>query len=297
MSGEHEIKLMCETFTASRSGYYGWLRSDQSVRAQEERALREQIVSVHTQSRGTYGSPRVTAALRAQGTGVGRNRVARLMRQAGLRGRQKGRFRVVTTDSRHHERIAPNRLATRPIPTKANQVWVSDLTYVPTAEGWLYVAGVLDRCTRRLVGWAMGSTLDTTLPLAALTMALRQRQPLPGLIHHSDRGVQYASAAYRDALSVHGLVASMSRRGNCYDNAAMEAFLQSYRWNTLIPSSRAVSSADRPLACHIRTASSLKAGSNRRGVAPVLLLWVIVGLFLGAQPVSVKPEQPQVGQP
>ena len=229
MSGEHEVKLMCETFTASRSGYYGWLRSDQTVRAQKERALREQIVTVHTQSRGTYGSPRVTAALRAQGTGVGRNRVARLMRKAGLRGRQKSRFRVVTTDSKHTEPIAPNRLTAEAAPTKADQVWMSDLTYVPTAEGWLYVAGVLDRCTRRLVGWAMGSSLDTSLPLAALTMALRQRQPSPGLIHHSDRGVQYASGAYRDLLAEHGLVASMSRRGNCYDNAAMEAFWSSLK--------------------------------------------------------------------
>lgn len=229
MSGEHEVKLMCETFEASRSGYYGWLRADQSVRAQEECALREQIAIVHAQSRGTYGSPRVTAALRAQGRGVGRNRVAHIMRTAGLRGRQKRRFRVVTTDSRHDEPIAPNRLASQPIPTKANQVWVSDMTYVPTAEGWLYVAGILDRGTRRLVGWAMGSHMDTSLPLAALTMALRQRQPLPGLIHHSDRGIQYASAAYRDALAVHGLVPSMSRPGNCYDNAAMEAFWSSLK--------------------------------------------------------------------
>lgn len=229
MSGEHDIKLMCETFGASRSGYYDWLSADQRVRAQQERALREQIEAVHKQSRGTYGSPRVTAALRAHGTSVGHNRVARLMRKAGLRGRQKARFRVVTTDSRHGHPIAPNRLAMQPLPTKADQVWVSDLTYVPTAEGWLYVAGVLDRCTRRLVGWAMGSTLEASLPTAALTMALRQRRPAPGLIHHSDRGVQYASGAYRDLMAEHGLVASMSRRGNCYDNAAMEAFWSSLK--------------------------------------------------------------------
>jgi putative transposase len=229
MNGEHDIKLMCETFGASRSGYYDWLRSDQRVRVQQERALREQIEAVHKQSRGTYGSPRVTAALRAHGTSVGHNRVARLMRKAGLRGRQKARFRVVTTDSRHDHPIAPNRLAMQPVPTKADQVWVSDLTYVPTAEGWLYVAGVLDRCTRRLVGWAMGSSLEASLPTAALTMALRQRRPSPGLIHHSDRGVQYASGAYRDLMAEHGLVASMSRRGNCYDNAAMEAFWSSLK--------------------------------------------------------------------
>jgi transposase InsO family protein len=229
MSGEHEIKLMCETLNASRSGYYQWLRADETVRAQQDRALRDQIEAVHQHSRGTYGSPRVTAALRAKGTSVGHNRVARLMRKAGLRGRQKARYRVVTTDSRHDHPIAPNRLATQPVPTKADQVWMSDLTYIPTAEGWLYLAGVLDRCTRRLVGWAMGSNLETSLPAAALTMALRQRQPSPGLIHHSDRGVQYASDAYRDLMAENGLVASMSRRGNCYDNAAMEAFWSSLK--------------------------------------------------------------------
>ena len=229
MSGEHDIKLLCATFHVSRSGYYGWLRSDQRKRAQADRRLCEQIEAVHRQSRGTYGSPRVTAALRLQGDRVGHNRVARLMRRCGLRGRQKARYRVMTTDSRHSHPIAPNRLAELPMPSKADQVWVSDLTYVPTAEGWLYVAGVLDRCTRRLVGWAMGSSLDTALPLAALTMALNQRRPCAGLIHHSDRGVQYASAAYRTALSDHGLVASMSRSGNCYDNAAMEAFWSSLK--------------------------------------------------------------------
>lgn len=150
------------------------------------------------------------------------------MREAGLVGRQRRRYRVRTTDSRHGEPIAPNRLAAQPPPAKPDQVWVSDLTYVSTGEGWLYVAGVLDRCSRSVVGWALGSDLDTRLPLAALQMALSRRRPAPGLIHHSDRGVQYASAAYRAALTDHGLVASMSRKANCYDNAAMEAF-----WSTL----------------------------------------------------------------
>lgn len=181
--------------------------------------------------------------LRAQGEAVGRHRVARLMRQAGLRGRQRRRYRVRTTDSRHSHPIAPNRLAARPAPTKPNQVWVSDLTYVPTDEGWLYVAGVLDRCSRCLVGWAMGATLDTAVPLAALMMALRQRQPAPGLIHHSDRGVQYASADYRSALADHGLVASMSRKGNCYDNATMEAFWSSLK-NELVHRRRFATRAD-----------------------------------------------------
>ena len=138
-------------------------------------------------------------------------------------------YTLCTTDSRHSQPIAPNRLATPPAPTKPNQVWVSDLIYVPTDEGWLYLAGVPDRFSRCLVGWAMGSSLDTAVPLAALLMALRQRKPAAGLIHYSDRGVQYASAQYRSALAAHGLIASMSRKGNCYDNAAMESFRSSLK--------------------------------------------------------------------
>jgi transposase InsO family protein len=229
MSGEYPIKMLCVALAVSRSGYYAWRRSCGSAHARRDRELRAKIAVVHLQSRETYGSPRITAELRAQGEVVGRHRVARLMRQDGLRGRQRRRYRVRTTDSRHSHPIAPNRLATQPAPAKPDQVWLSDLTYVATDEGWLYVAGVLDRCSRRLVGWAMGATLDTAVPLAALMMALRQRQPRPGLVHHSDRGVQYASAAYRSALADHGLIASMSRKGNCYDNAAMEAFWSSLK--------------------------------------------------------------------
>lgn len=229
MSGEYPIKALCATLAVSRSGYYAWARATDSARACRDRELSAKIALVHQRSRGTYGSPRITMELRAQGEAVGRHRVARLMRQDGLRGRQRRRYRVRTTDSRHSHPIAPNRLAAQPAPTKPNQVWVTDLTYVPTDEGWLYVAGVLDLCSRCLVGWAMGATLDTAVPLAALRMALRQRQPSPGLVHHSDRGVQYASADYRSALAAHGLVASMSRKGNCYDNAAMEAFWSSLK--------------------------------------------------------------------
>jgi transposase InsO family protein len=233
MSGEHTIKALCETLGASRSAYYAWLKSAQSKRARHNNDLRGQITLIHAQSRQTYGSPRVTIELREQGEKVGRHRVARLMREAGLCGRQKRRYRVRTTDSAHSHPIAPNRLAELTAPTKPNQVWVSDLTYVPTDEGWLYVAGVLDKFSRYLIGWAMGSTLDTAVPLAALQMALRRRNPINALIHHSDRGVQYASAQYRQTLTDHGLIASMSRRGNCYDNATMEAFWSSLK-NELI---------------------------------------------------------------
>lgn len=226
MRGGHDLLLLCETLGVSRSGYYAWAKR-RSVRTQANERLLGQIQTIHAQSRATYGSPRVTQSLRRAGEKVGHNRVARLMQQAGLVGRQKRRYRVRTTDSNHDQPIAPNRLG-RATPARADQVWVSDLTYVPTDEGWLYLAGVLDRCSRYLVGWAMGSTLDTSLPLSALRMALNQRRPQPGLIHHSDRGVQYASGAYRDALAEHGVVSSMSRKANCYDNAAMESF-----WSTL----------------------------------------------------------------
>lgn len=228
MSDEHPIKSLCAVFSVSRSGYYAWLRASDSVRIRRDERLRVKIAELHRQFRHTYGSPRMTLELRAQGERVGRHRVARLMREEGLCGRQNRRYRVRTTDSNHSHPIAANRLATLPVPTEPDRVWVSDLTYVQTGEGWLYLAGVLDRCTRVLVGWAMGSSLETALPLAALMMALHQRRPRAGLIHHSDRGVQYASAQYRSALANHGLLASMSRKANCYDNAVMEAF-----WSTL----------------------------------------------------------------
>lgn len=228
MNGEHAIKTLCAVLTVSRSGYYNWQKAGESARARETRALAERIARVHASSRKTYGSPRVSAALRAEGWPVGRGRVARLMREAGLHGRQRRRYRVRTTDSNHDHPIAPNRLAQAPVPTKPDQIWVADITYVDTDEGWLYLAGVLDLYSRRLIGWAMRPSLETALPLAALHMALRQRRPAAGLLHHCDRGCQYASAVYRNTLADHGCTASMSRKANCYDNAAMESF-----WSTL----------------------------------------------------------------
>ena len=195
-----------------------------SARAQQTETIKAKIARVHEASRRTYGSPRVTAALREQGEQVGRNRVARLMKAAGLQGRQARRYRVRTTDRAHNEPIAPNLLAEVPAPTKPDEVWVTDITYVETGEGWLYIAGELGLYSRRLIGWGMGSSLTTSLPLAALHMALRRRRPGAGVLHHSDRGCQYASADYRSALAQHGYIASMSRRGNCYDNATIDAF-------------------------------------------------------------------------
>jgi putative transposase len=228
MKNEHPIKAMCEVLEVSRSGYYQWQSAQTSARARQTEEIKVKIARVHEASRSTYGSPRVTVVLRAQGEQIGRNRVARLMKEAGLQGRQARRYRVRTTDGAHNDPIAPNLLAEAPAPTKPDEAWVTDITYVETAEGWLYLAGVLDLYSRRLIGWAMGSSLATELPLAALRMAIRRRRPGAGLLHHSDRGCQYASADYRSMLAEHGCLASMSRRGNCYDNATMEAF-----WSTL----------------------------------------------------------------
>lgn len=208
-----------------RSSYYEW--QNRRRKKDEDEALKHEIEVIYQHSGQTYGSPRVQAALRNKGKKVSRRRVARLMKEAGLKGHQRRRYRVCTTNSAHNYPIAPNHLKNQ-CPQKPNQVWVSDITYIETGEGWLYLAGVLDRASRRLIGWAMGSSLATALPLAALTMALRNRHFTGPLIHHSDRGVQYASTQYRDLLHQHSLTASMSRKGNCYDNAAMESF-----WSTL----------------------------------------------------------------
>ena len=225
MSGDHSIDVLCATLLASRSGYYAWRQRCVSPRQRANEALIIGIRAAHAASRGTYGSPRIARELGRVGA---RHRIARLMRADGLQGRSRRRYRVCTTDSRHDEPVAPNLLAHTPPPTGPDQVWVTDITYVRTDEGWLYVAGVLDRWSRRMVGWAMQESLETRLVSDALAMAVRQRRPRPGLLHHSDRGVQYASAAYRHQLSEAGMRASMSRKGNCYDNAAIEAF-----WSTL----------------------------------------------------------------
>lgn len=205
MSDDYPVKSLCEVLVVSRSGYYQWRAAPNSVRARQEAQMQERIAQIHRASRGTYGSPRVAAILRKQGDSIGRHRVARLMRETGLQGRQRRRYRVRTTDSNHDQPVAPNRLKVADRPTRIDQVWVSDITYVPTQEGWLYLAGVLDLYSRRLIGWAMGSGLETALPLAALLMALRHRRPPAGVVHHSDRGCQYASAAYRSALTAEWL--------------------------------------------------------------------------------------------
>ena len=229
MSREYSIALLCETLACSRSGYHAWASRAPGVRAQANAVLLPLIRQAHQESRETYGSPRVCEWLQQRGHHCGRHRVARMMRAAQLRSQSRRRFRVALTDSNHDLPIAPNRLRELAVPVQRDAVWVADITYGDTDEGWLYVAGVLDRYTRRCIGWAMDDTLATTLPLAALDMALTQRRPPSGLVHHSDRGVQYASEAYRQRLAQAGVVPSMSRRGNCYDNAAMESFWSSLK--------------------------------------------------------------------
>ena len=230
MKSDHAILLLCANLEVSPSGYYDWQkrRTTPGPRAVQDQILTQQIATIHGHSRHTYGSPRIVATLRQQGARHGRNRITRLMREAGLCGRQKGRYRVQTTDSHHDQPIAPNLMAAAPAATAPNQIWVGDITYIETQEGWLYLAGILDRYSRKIVGWAMSERIDTTLVLSAFDMALLHRQPPSQLLFHSDRGVQYASADYRHALTQAGFVASMSRKGNCYDNATMESF-----WSTL----------------------------------------------------------------
>ena len=230
MKTQHPVRSLCAALEVSASGYYDWhqRQAHPGPRAQQNAQLLEQIVQIHHASRQTYGSPRIQAQLRQAGGSYGRNRIARLMRQQGLCGRVKGRFRVRTTDSNHDQPIAPNRLPELPPPSAPNQIWVGDITYIPTAEGWLYLAGILDLYSRRVAGWAMSEHLDTQLILAAWGMAQTQGQPPAGLVFHSDRGAQYARLDYRHALQSAQAIASMSRKANCYDNAAMESF-----WSTL----------------------------------------------------------------
>lgn len=225
---EFPIRDLCTALQVSPSGYYAWLHRQPSARTRANDDLVRVIRQLHQHSRQTYGAPRIRLELRAQGLSVGRHRVARLMRRSGLRGVQKRSWRPRTTDSRHEQPVAPNRLKELCAPGTINQAWVADITYIPTAEGWLYLAAIMDLCSRRIVGWTAEAHLKTTLVKEALRQALVDRRPAPGLLHHSDRGVQYCSVEYRTLLQNHGLSVSMSAQGHCYDNAAMESF-----WSTL----------------------------------------------------------------
>jgi putative transposase len=220
---EFPVRRMCRMLRVSASAYYAWRSRPPSLRQSQNAALLAEIRQVHERSRQTYGSPRIHAELRAQGHRCNHKRIERLMRQHHIRARQVRRFRR-PTDSLPSLPVAPNRLNQKFHVGTPNQVWTADITYLDTAEGWLYLATVLDLYSRRIVGWAMAEHMETRLVRDALQMALTQRHPAAGLLHHSDQGRQYASAEYQAVLTAHDVECSMSRRGNCYDNAVHESF-------------------------------------------------------------------------
>ena len=229
------ISLMCRALRVSRSGFYDWMKRGPRERTREEQRLRLEIRSLYRRSGRTYGSPRVHRALRKRGIGCSKKRVERLMREDGLRAKEKRRMRG-TTDSNHSRAVAPNHLNRRFSVKEIegmNRVWASDITYLPTREGWLYLAVVLDLASRRVVGWSMRDTLEAELATDALTMALWGRKPGRDLLIHSDRGVQYASAAYQEILVQHGITCSMSKKGDCFDNAVAESFFASLEWELI----------------------------------------------------------------
>lgn len=228
------LKGMCRVLEVSRSGYYAWVARPPSARFHRRAALAAAIREAHAASRKTYGSPRVTAALKKNGVACSVNTVARIMRKDGLAAKVKRRFKV-TTDSAHDLPTAPNRLNRCFRQERPNQAWVSDITFIATEEGWLYLAAEMDLYSRKIVGWAMSERLTTELVSAALSMALAQRRPPAGLLHHSDRGCQFASGAFRQLLAAHESVCSMSRKGNAYDNAPMESFFGTLKRELIHP--------------------------------------------------------------
>lgn len=221
--GEFSIGSMCRVFGLTRSGFHAFCSRGESARACEDAELADEIGEVFDKSRKTYGARRIHRALRNKGRRVGKKRVERLMRRQGLRASAASRY-VVTTDSKHAEPIAPNVLEQDFTATAPNQKWAGDITYIPTAEGWLYLAVFLDLYSRKVIGWAMSDRIDAQLTRQALLMALKQRRPTGSLVVHSDRGVQYAAGDYRQLLADWSITPSMSRTGNCYDNAVSESF-------------------------------------------------------------------------
>lgn len=222
------VDAACDVLEVSRSGYYAWRDRPQSGQGRRREVLAAKVHEIHAGNRGVYGSPRVHKALKAAGQSVCENTVAKVMRCEGLRAKAKRTFVPRTTDSAHAQPIAPNVLDRQFAAAAPNRKWAGDITYIPTDEGWLYLAGVIDLHSRRIVGWSMADHMQTDLVADALTMALARRRPAAGLLHHSDRGVQYASDAYQSLLRDHQIQASMSHKGDCWDNAVMESF-----WATL----------------------------------------------------------------
>ena len=237
------LSLACTTLAVSRSGYHAHRRKAAGKRRRQDAQLACEIHTTFTASRRTYGSPRLVHALRAKGLHHGKNRIARLMREQQLQARQKRRFLPRTTVTDKAATPAPNHLLKRPAPTRPNEVWVADITYLPTGEGWLYLAAEMDLYSRRILGWDTAQSLATTLPASALERALQTHSTQPqSLLHHSDRGCQYTSAEFRRRLQLRAITPSMSRTANCYDNAAMESFwstLKTECFGEVIPTTRA----------------------------------------------------------
>ena len=220
---EHRVTALCRALRVSRSGYYGWRARPECTRARENRRLLTHIRAVHARSREAYGVVKTWRTLTDQGICCGHNRVARLRRLHGIEARRRRRYRLAYA-ARNNEPAAPNLLNRGFTVDRPDRVWVGDITFVPTREGWLYLAVLLDLCSRKVVGWAMSERQNRQLATDALVMAIERRQPRPGLVHHTDQGIVYASAAYRDILKAHHVIPSMSRKGDCYDNAVAESF-------------------------------------------------------------------------
>ena len=225
---EFPVEAACDTLAVSRSGYYAWLKRPASARAQRHEELATRIQAAHEENRKVYGSPRIFKALKAQGQAVCENTVAKVMRERKIRAKTKKKFVPRTTDSHHGRPVAENILDRQFAAEGPDRKWATDITYIPTDEGWLYLAGVIDLCSRRIVGWSMADHMRVDLVSDALQMAIARRSPAAGLLHHSDRGVQYACEDYRHLLKSHEMQASMSGKGDCWDNAPMESF-----WSTL----------------------------------------------------------------
>ena len=226
---EYPVADMCKAFGVSRSHYYGYRNGPPGPRAQEDAELSKEIETVFEANKRRYGSPRITRELHRRGWSCCENRVARLMRGNGIRASRPRRFVPVTTDSGHGRPVAPNRLAEVQSVEHVNQVWTADITYIRLVHGWAYLAVVMDLFSRHIVGWSLHDNLRAELAVAALRQALCRRRPRPGMLHHSDQGVQYASFRYQKVLAQNHIIPSMSRRGNCYDNAAMESFFGSLK--------------------------------------------------------------------
>ena len=224
----YSVVKLCKRLNVSEGGYYKWLKDPIGTRGRRDQELKPKIWRIFMNSKRIYGSPRVTAQLKREGNSVGKDRVARLMREMGLRSIIKRKYKA-TTNSRHNKPVAKNHLNRRFRPKRENLVWAGDITYIQTNEGWLYLAVVLDLYSRRVIGWSMSKRMTTGLIQSALQVAVENRLPNPGLLFHSDQGVQYASADFQKDLEDHGIKCSMSRKGNCWDNAVVESFFNSLK--------------------------------------------------------------------